>query len=325
MTEEIKKWKQPEKQSQIGDVPQSKPVAKANDPEVFGKPASSFAATNEPVKKEEVVTPKEDNKKEKKESKRDKMLKDANAAAAEKKPLVDPIAMKAEAESKALMIKTEAEVAAARLKAENDFLMETPEGRQLLLQERIFKQRLAMAQKFFLAGCFTSDVHNAEQAFVKIQAGAEMGMEPMRAMNGLYMVNGKVTIWGQETSRRLKDHGWDLEYVNETDDGVTVKITNKKTGITHQEVVKRGETQLKNSKAMGFAPKNKMRWYGLAQLVRFKAPEVLNGLDVTENIIDMPPIEEQVAAATLDQGLAKKEEMRKNRNVIDNTPANAQQ
>lgn len=304
------------------------------DPEVFGKPASSFAEVNEGKadgkaedKKTEEKSGPVKTEPEKPKSKRELMLEKAKQEQANKSPEV----IKAEAESKAIMVKAEGEAAVQRIKMENELLMSTPEGRQILIDERVVKGRIAMANRLFAAGCFTSDVHNAEQAFVKIQAGAEMGMSPMRAMNGLYIVNGKVTVWGQETSRRLKEHGWDLFYEDETDDGLTVKIANKTTKEEHKEVVKKTEKQLEKSKAMGFAPKNKMRWYGLAQLIRFKVPDVLNGHDITENIIDMPPIEEQAREAGIEQTLDKKEQLRKlkageqkveeKRNVIDNDSA----
>jgi hypothetical protein len=326
MTEPIKKWQKPAEPQLPLDT---QIPAKPKEPEAFGKPASEFKEINEGKKTEEgkkaeVKAPEmveEKSQKKETDSKRQKMLKEAK----EKQEKVDPEILKAQAESKALMVRAEGEVTAARIKAENDFMMSMPEGRALLLQERVMKQRLAMANKFFLAGCFTSDVHNAEQAFVKIQAGAEMGMEAMRAMNGLYIVNGKVTVWGQETSRRLKEHGWDLFYEDETEEGLTVKITKGK--IVHQENVKAKEKQLEKSRAMGFAPKNKMRWYGLAQLIRFKVPDVLNGHEITENVIDMPPIEVQAREAGIDQVLDKKQQMRdekmKDRNIIDNSQADA--
>lgn len=329
MTEPIKKWQKPAEAEKAPELPLDNSPVKPKEPEAFGKPASEFKEINEgkkgeEPKKAEVKAPEmveEKSQKKETDSKRQKMLKEAK----EKEEKKDPMLLKAEAESKALMVRAEGEVTAARIKAENDFMMSMPEGRALLLQERVMKQRLAMANKFFLAGCFTSDVHNAEQAFVKIQAGAEMGMEAMRAMNGLYIVNGKVTVWGQETSRRLKEHGWDLFYVNETDEGVTVKII--KDGVEYEETVKKNEKQLERSKAMGFAPKNKMRFYGLAQLIKFHVPQVLNGHEITENVIDMPPIEEQSREAGIEQTLDRKQELRDkklaNRDVIDNENTDA--
>lgn len=310
------------------------------DPEAFGKPASEFKNINEGKKSEQSTEQKgeqnteqkgeqkgEEKKPEKPKTKREMMLEAAKAEQAKKSPEI----IKAEAEAKALVVKAESEAQVERIKMENELLMSTPEGRQILLNERLVKGRIAMANKLFAAGCFTTDVHNAEQAFVKIQAGYEMGMTEMRAMNGLYIVNGKVTVWGQETSRRLKEHGWELFYENESDDGVTVKIKNSKTGKEYKETVNKNEKQLANSRAMGFAPKNKMRFYGLAQLIKFHAPEVLNGHEITENVIDMPPIEDQAREAGIEQTLDKKEQLRKlktgeqkgeeKRNVIDNDDA----
>ncbi len=179
------------------------------------------------------------------------------------------------------------------------------------MEERLIKGRIAMANRFFQAGCFTSDVHNAEQAFVKIQAGAEMGMPPMRSMKGLYIVNGQVTIYGIECSRRLRENGFQLFYEKENKDGLVVRAVNKETGEEYEyPVVKSEEKPLEKSRAMSFAPKQKMRWYGLAQLLKFYVPHILGGLNMKEEIEDMPSIEVMANEAGIEQTKDRKEALR---------------
>lgn len=150
------------------------------------------------------------------------------------------------------------------------------------------EQALRIADKFHKAGCFGVDVKNPEQAFVKIQAGAEMGMPPMEAMNSLYIVNGKVTIYGQALSKKLKEHGWNIEYQDCDSEKATVVIT--KNGKTHEETATKEDLLKLNSRAVKFAPKDKLKWHALSRLVRFNVPEVLSGSIsyVKEEFEDVP-------------------------------------
>lgn len=136
------------------------------------------------------------------------------------------------------------------------------------------KQRLAFADHFYKAGCFTSDVKNAELAFVKIQAGAEMGLKPMESMNTLYIVNGHVTIFGTGLSKLLRENGWTITYEGDKTKCTATITKGKETHSFHAD--KQDMLDMK-SKAYGFAPLQKLRWHCLGNLVRFHVPEVLGG------------------------------------------------
>lgn len=137
----------------------------------------------------------------------------------------------------------------------------------------MLKDQLTLANEFFKAGCFGGDVKNAHQAFVKIQAGKEMGMPPMEAMNSLYIINGSISIYGVATAKRLREHGWIISYKNEDAKGVTAVIT--KGREVHEFEATAVDVARLSSKALGFAPKDKLRWHALGRLVRFNVPEVL--------------------------------------------------
>lgn len=150
----------------------------------------------------------------------------------------------------------------------------------LYLSQERNEQMLLMANRFYKADCFTSDIRNPFQAYVKIQAGIEMGLAPMEAMQSLYIVNGKVTLWGSALSKRLRENGWKIIYKDEADkNGNPIKctVTIKKDDEEYEEVADINEKVLQNSKAMKFAPKDKLRWHALGRLVRFQVPEILGG------------------------------------------------
>lgn len=136
-------------------------------------------------------------------------------------------------------------------------------------------QRLAemgrMAEAFHKAGCFGSDVKNAYQALVKIQAGFEMGIPPMEAMNSLYIVNGHIAIWGVAMIKRLKKFGWQVSYDDKPGECV---VTIKKGDEVYSE--KALASDVKKTGAYSFAPKQKLRYHAISQLIRFSVPEVLD-------------------------------------------------
>lgn len=134
-------------------------------------------------------------------------------------------------------------------------------------------QMYNLAKQFHSAGCFGSDVKNPEQALVKIQAGFEIGLAPVEAMNSLYIVKGKITMWGAALAKRLRQFGWHIDYQEENQNQVTAVITQGTESHKYTATVE--EVRKLNSEALKFATKDKLRWHALGRLVRFSVPEVL--------------------------------------------------
>lgn len=61
-----------------------------------------------------------------------------------------------------------------------------------------------VAKLFAESGMF-SDARQTSQAFVKIMAGAELGIPPFSAMNAFHVIQGKVTMAANTIAARLKD------------------------------------------------------------------------------------------------------------------------
>lgn len=132
---------------------------------------------------------------------------------------------------------------------------------------------LRVANEFYKAGCFGAGIQNAHQAFVVIQAGAEMGMKPMEAMNSFYIVNGKITIYGPAQIKKLKQAGWKVTFPVSTKEKVTCRVEKG------EEIYEESYTIYdlpSNSKAKGFAPLEKLRYHAVSRIIRFNLPEVLD-------------------------------------------------
>ena len=65
---------------------------------------------------------------------------------------------------------------------------------------------LSIGETFHKSGMF-SDIKSAQQAVVKIMAGAEMGISPFAAMSGIHIIQGKPTIGAGLMAARVKGFG----------------------------------------------------------------------------------------------------------------------
>jgi hypothetical protein len=137
---------------------------------------------------------------------------------------------------------------------------------------------LKMARQFIASGAFPGKT--PEQAYVIINAGKVLGLQPMQALGQLYVVNGNIGFWGAGLVAQLAKHGVKFTYENETANGVTVKATYE--GETYSEIVKDSDQILTKSKAMTFAKKNKMRFHGVRMIANFYLAHLLNGISVWE-------------------------------------------
>ena len=161
------------------------------------------------------------------------------------------------------------ELRALKVYEENKMLKAAPEFAQ---QQAKMDFYLKMAHKFIASKAFKCET--PEQAYVIMQAGSEMGMEPIEAMQALYIVNGKLDFYGDKMVARLTKKGYKIEYLNESKDSVTVRVFNEKEGFDVSETVNSNDQILQRSKAYGFAAKNKMRFHGLRLFKSFHLPHL---------------------------------------------------
>jgi len=76
---------------------------------------------------------------------------------------------------------------------------------------------LTIGETFFKSGMF-SDIKSAQQAVVKIMAGAEMGISPFAAMSGIHIIQGKPTIGAGLMAARVKGFGkYDYKVLEHSD------------------------------------------------------------------------------------------------------------
>lgn len=152
------------------------------------------------------------------------------------------------------------------------------------LDPNVYIQLKALAQDFIASKAIPSVWNSAEQVLVGLQTGAEMGMKPMEAMNSLYPVNGAINVWGKATTRRLKEHGWKIEYSDEDQTKCTATVSKGDESYTETFLFKDAELsgytkdnggRLKIGWREGMNRRKKLRYGVLSLIISTYIPEVL--------------------------------------------------
>ena len=147
---------------------------------------------------------------------------------------------------------------------------------ELKRERAIMNYRMQIAKQFISGNAFAK--MTPEQAFVIIEAGAEMGMKPMESMRDLCIINGGVGFYADGLINRVIGAGYAIHYLSETSEGVTVNVVKDDFDIKFP--VSRNMEAFKSSKAIGFASLEKMRYHGVRHIVKFYLPHLVRGAKV---------------------------------------------
>jgi hypothetical protein len=86
---------------------------------------------------------------------------------------------------------------------------------------------LTIGETFHKSGMF-ADIKSAQQAVVKIMAGAEMGISPFASMSGIHIIQGKPTIGAGLMAARVKGFGkYDYRVLEHTDKICSIEFGEK--------------------------------------------------------------------------------------------------
>lgn len=131
---------------------------------------------------------------------------------------------------------------------------------------------IQLAQVFYKSGLFR-DTASEAQAIVKIMAGQEMGIPPMRAMQSINIIKGKVTLGADLMAAKIRSHPhYDYRVKKLTNDVCEIEITQDGQAIgantftmadAEQAGIARGDNWRNYPRNMLFARciSNAARWY----------------------------------------------------------------
>jgi hypothetical protein len=153
---------------------------------------------------------------------------------------------------------------------------------------------LTIGETFFKSGMF-SDIKSAQQAVVKIMAGAEMGISPFAAMSGIHIIQGKPTIGAGLMAARVKGFGkYDYKVLEHSDKICSIEYFQGSNSLgvstfTIEDAKKAG------TKNIDRFPKNMLFARAMSNGVKWYTP------DIYENPVYVPEEMEQVTEDTTAQ------------------------
>lgn len=144
-----------------------------------------------------------------------------------------------------------------------------------------------LADTFVKAGALPKGIDTIPKAIVILQAGLESGLTPLQAFNSFYIVNGKVTMYGEAVPRQIIKAGHKITWGHCDDTIATVTITRGDTQESMSQTlewdtaVKRGYTRTDIWQKF---PENMLKWRALSMVAKFICPDALNGVPIKEDI-----------------------------------------
>jgi len=159
---------------------------------------------------------------------------------------------------------------------------------------------ISIGETFYKSGMF-ADIKSAQQAVVKIMAGAEMGISPFQAMSGIHIIQGKPTIGAGLMASRVKASGkYNYKVLEMTDKVCSIEFTEGGQPIgtstfTIEDAKKAG------TKNIDRFPRNMIFARAMSNGVRWFCPDIYEGpVYVPE---EMAEVTEDVQAVELKKQL----------------------
>lgn len=144
-----------------------------------------------------------------------------------------------------------------------------------------------IAQTLKDGGVMPKSIDTLPKMIVALQAGREIGLQPMESLNSLYFVNGKIAMYGEAVPMQIIRAGHRIVWgdCDATKAEVTIirgddgqKMTTK---FTMKEAEERGYT---NNQLYKKFPENMLKWRALSMTAKFIAPDALRGVGIKEDM-----------------------------------------
>lgn len=181
-----------------------------------------------------------------------------------------------------------------------------------ILDPNTYIQMKALAKDFFDSKVTPPAYQNMLQVLFGIQAGFEMGMQPIESLQSITFVNGTMSVWGKAVPRRLRSHGWSLDF-EEGGEGREqfCKATIIRGDEMYSDTITFGDAEdsgyttdnsgkIKAGWKPGLNRKLKLRYDVLDVLCKTYVPEVFGGTAGTAEVLqDVDFIEGETAPMTV--------------------------
>ncbi len=149
-----------------------------------------------------------------------------------------------------------------------------------------------------VSGLAPNSFNTPEKILVAMQAGAELGMKPKRALQSIAVINGRPSLWGDAALGLVKASGL-CKYVKETiegdrDDRKAVCVSKRK-GDPEELKTTYSVADAKTASLWGKSgtwttnPNRMLKYRARGFNLRDNFPDVLCGFHIAEEMMDVPP------------------------------------
>ena len=176
-----------------------------------------------------------------------------------------------------------------------------PQQRQQFdLSPQTFDQALTFCQYLADSDLVPKDFKGKPaNCLIAMQWGAELGLKPLQALQNLAIINGRPALWGDAVIALVRSSPL-CEFISETDDGKTATCRVKRRG--EPEEVR--TFSVEDARAAGLVgkqgpwtqyPKRMRQMRARAFALRDVFPDVLRGLPIAEEVMDIPTVHAEPA------------------------------
>ena len=150
---------------------------------------------------------------------------------------------------------------------------------------------MSIGKAFAESGMFP-DIKTAAQAVVKIQAGAEMGIQPFAAMSGIHIIQGKPTVGAGIMAANVKGSGkYDYRVVESTEKVCSIDFYQGKEKIGNSTFTLE-DAKKAGTKNLDKFPKNMLFARAISNGVKWYTPDVFAGPVYVPEEMQSPIIED---------------------------------
>lgn len=147
-------------------------------------------------------------------------------------------------------------------------------------------EAMQLGKTFFDSGIFP-DIKTAQQAVVKIMAGAELGIPPFAAMSGIHIIQGKATIGAGIIAASVKGSGkYNYRVIEQSEKACSIDFYEGKEKIGNStftiEDAKKAQT-----KNIDKYPRNMLFARAISNGVKWYCPDVFSGPVYTPEDMDV--------------------------------------
>lgn len=155
-------------------------------------------------------------------------------------------------------------------------------------QQANMQELMSMASLFAESKMF-QDAQSAAQAFVKIQAGNEIGVPPFQAMSGIHIIKGKTTLGAGIIASRVKGSGkYDYLVKEMTDENCSIDFTQSGRFIGNS-AFSIADARKAGTQNIEKFPRNMLFARAISNGVKWFAPDVFSGPVYVEGEIEETP------------------------------------